>query len=310
MSIEYLVIQAGEAIKRLAVTFERKEGEGHRSGITDGDKLAHRTMLSIFESTSDAVLLSEESTQTAREYAQSDVRNILTAQNAVIFDPLDGTTSKGNELGTWCVGAAEMRSGEFTASAIYAPSLNGGMLVTAESGRGVIRSEWMAESFWRGRRFESVSIYKVPSQSTPIESSVIAMGVDTTLYPSFMAMVPGISRRIRAWTLANSGLLALAQVACGRLQAVIQTPQKAWDWAPAYRAVIEGGKNFRFFRLIQNGAAADLVDVPSYDADAFRANPKHNRLGFVAGESDVVDFLYSRLPRTGWSRDDPDTVST
>lgn len=294
------VISAGTAIKQLDPVFEVKESEGHRSGITKGDALAQETIIDhLSREYPDAVFLSEE--------GNGDHKNLLTPKNpqgileaklAFIIDPTDGTAAYASKLGTWCIGIAVLKYGNIVGSVVYAPALNGGILLVAQENGPVVVSEW---------DFAKTSVL-TSAKELPPKKCLVAMGVDLTLYHSMMGIVPIIGANIKAWNLANSGILSLTQVACGRLQAIIQSPQRVWDWAPAYRAVLETGNVFRFFRLIPDPDVADthmLVPVENYDFDAFCVLPKENRLGFVAGEPGISERIFNLLPRRGWSRIDP-----
>ena len=88
-------------------------------------------------------------------------------------------------------------------------------------------------------------------------------------------------------------------------------PQKSWDWAGAFRAVLETGRTVSFFRLLPDPSAQKsdmLVEVDGYDFDAFRYAKQH-RLGFVAGEPDMVRRIMEQMPRTGYNRTNPETVA-
>ena len=297
------ITTAGKEIKKLSPLFAVNEGEGHRSGTTSGDKRSHELVLDWLSSFSPGVkILSEEGGRGGKNDVL-DVANpgdIFKEPAVVIFDPVDGTAAYGNRLGNWSIGIGIMRYGTLVGSALYAPALNGGMLIVAEKGKGTHVWEWDMRISERCSPVAS---------GTALSNAIVALGVDPTLYVSVMTLVPDIGFRIRAWALANSGLLGLAYVASGRIQAVVQTPQKPWDWAPAYRAVIESGRIFRFFRLMPEGTSNILTPLTGYDLDAFCSLPKTNRLGFVAGEPEIVEYLFNLLPKTGWARFNPDTVS-
>ena len=299
----FAITTAGKEIRELSPLFAINEGEGHRSGTTAGDKRSHELVLDWLSSFSPGVkILSEEGGRGGKNNVL-DVTNpgdIFKEPAVVIFDPVDGTAAYGNRLGNWSIGVGIMRYGALVGSALYAPALNGGMLIVAEIGKGAHLWEWDMHT---SEQCSPVA------PGTTLSNAIVALGVDPTIYASVMTLVPDIGSRIRAWALANSGLLGLAHVASGRIQAIIQTPQKPWDWAPAYRAVIESGRVFRFFRLIPDGASSILTPLKEYDLDSFCSLPKVNRLGFVAGEPEIVNHIFDLLPKTGWAQFNPDTVS-
>src|SRR3989344_8962630 len=291
---------AGKKVRELPPVFAVNEGDGHRSGTTAGDKQSHELVLDqLSASFPGAKILSEEGGRGGKNNVL-DVTNpgdIFKEAEVVIFDPIDGTAVYGNRLGGWSIGVGIMRYGVLVGSTLYAPAFNGGMLLVAEKEKGVHTWEWDRRT---SKQSPPIAI------GTSLSNAIVALGVDPTLYASVMQLVPDMGSRIRAWVLANSGLLGLAYVASGRIQAIIQTPQKPWDWAPMYRAVIESGRVFRFFRLIPEGTSSRLTPLEKNDPDAFCALPQTNRLGFVAGESEIAEYIFGLLPKTGWARFNPD----
>jgi fructose-1,6-bisphosphatase/inositol monophosphatase family enzyme len=302
------VVAAGDQIKMLDPVFKVKEGEGHRSGVTKGDEISQGTLLErLSASFPEAKFLSEEGKGEHPNLLDVKSPNgILDAPLAFIMDPLDGTAPYSNKLGTWCIAVGVMARGQIVGSVVYAPAVQGGMLVVADRDGNVRIAEW---------DFTKIEAAPRLTTCTKPQKCFVAMGVDPTLYPTFTRLLDGIGANIKAWGLTNSGILGITQAACGRIQAVIQTPQKVWDWAPAYAAVIATGRIIRFFRLVpdpthQTAPPTDiLAPVELYDFAAFCSMPKSNRLGFVAGEPDIVNRIWNLLPRRGWARTNPDTAS-
>ncbi len=303
-SLTHAVVLASNAVRDANRDFEAKPGEGHRSGITEGDKRAHELMAEhLAKHFPETWILSEEgSSEEQNMFDTKSPDGILEKKDVVIFDPIDGTVAFANKLGNWSTGAGLMHDGEMVGSVIYAQDVNGGMLVRAEKDNGVYLLE----------KNSNIPQKIEPTPSHDLKDCMVSMGVDATLYPSLMSVISEIAANIRGWSLANSGLLGLAQVAAGRLQAIVQTPQKPWDWAPAYRAVLESGRVFKFFRLVPDAESSDgtlrMVPVEKYDADAFSSD-SDKRLGFVAGEPEIVDYIFNKLPKKGWARFNPDTIT-
>lgn len=217
---------------------------------------------------------------------------LLFADRAAVIDPLDGTTRFAGKYPDWCVAAGSIRKGAFDGSVITAPDANGGTACFSAGEMGVFLMEKLDPP---------IRIMHVREQSA--KSSIILRGVDTELYANVVNLMPRIAASVRAVYTEGSGLFGLMSVALGRAAAIIQTPQKAWDWAPAYHALTSVGGVFRFFRL--NGG--DLIPVKDYGFEAFNYKKEH-RLGFVAGEPGMADKLFALLPKTDWERHDPDTI--
>lgn len=286
------VWRAGEAAKKERREFQVKSGEGHRSGATEGDATAQALLTdSLHSMFPSAAFLCEEDTAHAQALDKTNPKGLF-SNVAYVIDPIDGTTPYASRLGDWCVGCGVMISGVLKTSVIYAPEVNGGMLVVGDRGGKVVVMD--------GTRVSEITVTPPPAAK-----SIVYVGVDTLLYPSVTAALPEIAANVRGVYVAGSGILALARVACGRAQAVIQTPQKAWDWAAAYAAVLASGNVMRFFRL-KDGTR---VPIEHYNFDAFCYLPKENRLGFVAGVPDLVDRIWNLLPAEGWSRQNPDIIA-
>lgn len=299
-------LAAGDMTKKMKLESEVKAGDGHRSIVTKADKTAEAMLVAdLVEQFPDAKIMSEEDADNANMVDKKNPEALLSSELAFVVDPVDGTAPRASKLGTWCVGVGVLWRGEMIGSVIYAPAINDGMLVVSELGGAPRVTEWGGMS----------EVIYPPAKSTAPKNCFVTFGVDSTLYPSMMNILPEIAANVRCIGMANSGILALAQLACGRVQAVVQTPQKAWDWATAHNAVLQGGKVFRFFRFVPDPdadpkAESDmLVPAPTYDLDAFRYLPKQHRLGFVAGEPEIADRIFNLLPRRGLARTNPETVS-
>ncbi len=312
--LTHAVVKAGEAAQSANRGAKTKAGEGHRSVVTQGDQQSEKVLIDgILRYFPKALILSEEDADNPNMLKKDNPAGLLVADSAFIIDPIDGTAPYGSYLGNWCVSAGMMNEGELTGGAIHVPDLNGGMTVVSEKGKGAVVIDNCPSHRWKE--------VKSLSDSTDPKNATVFFGVDSMLYPSLTKLMPEIAANVRVTGIANSGILALAQVACGRITAVIQTPQKAWDWAGAYRAVLESGRIFSFFRLVRDWEGPldeetkkplmdKLVEVGenTYDFEAF-CYEKMKRLGFVAGEPEMVRRLMRLLPRRGFARTNPEKVS-
>ena len=267
-----------------------KAGEGHRSIITEADVFSSEQLFHALTDFPNVRILCEEESSDKRAISQKDPVGIFDGE-VVILDPLDGTSVYARHDPEWCIGAALFRDGIDATSVITAPQANGGTTLFSFDGVTYF-VEGSGEAQVVGTLAEK-----------PPKDCTILRGVDTELYANILSIMPKIAASVRAVDIKGSGHYGLMSVALGRADAIIQTPQKPWDWAPAYHAIDRAGGVFQFFRL-KDGF---LIPVDSYDKRAFKAG-KENRLGFVAGEPILVDKLFSLLPKTGWERHDPDTI--
>lgn len=278
---------AGEEIKSLPREAEIKEGEGHRSIVTMADKISQGIILSKFSEIK--FLCEEEAPNDRRVLSCENPEGIFTGDCAVV-DPLDGTALFASGFPEWCVGGGLLKNGKIVASAITAPQANGGLSIFSRKEKAFSLEGGTLKTLGR----------LIPKSN---EQCVVLRGMDTELYGNITRLMPKIAASVRAVYTMGSGHFGLMAVTLGRAAAIIQTPQKAWDWVPCYHALVTTGGVFRFFRLNDG----KLVPVKKYDLQSF-SYKKENRLGFVAGEPEITEKLFNLLPRTDWERHDPDTI--
>jgi fructose-1,6-bisphosphatase/inositol monophosphatase family enzyme len=279
-------------IKNFDRTAKQKEGEGHRSVITDADETIQRYILSALDDRSVRFICEEVSGDP--RVISPEFPGVVFEGLRIIIDPIDGTSLYAGNFPEWCIGGGVMIDGVLVGSVISAPDCNGGTTIISSEGHGLAVSE-------REGSFRAVP--GVGLSRRTLKQSIILRGVDTELYANITSMMPRIAAGTRAVYTMGSAHFGLMSVALRRAAAIIQTPQKAWDWAPAYHAVTATGGVFRFFR-IENGT---VIPVGGYDEESFLPGGNH-RLGFVAGEPDTAEWLFSELPINGWERYNPDTI--
>lgn len=284
---------AGEAARGVSRYASAKPGEGHRSIVTEADEFSQETIILRCSEIDGAKFLCEEDSGDPRVLDKNNPAGAISGITFVV-DPLDGTSRFAGSFPDWSVGIGTMKDGDIVESGIAAPEANGGFLLFSEKGRGA--------ALLKNGIYHAIDPL---SAETPIRDSVVLFGVDASLYHSATCLFPAVAANVRAKYDVGSGLFGLMMVALGNAQAVVQTPQKAWDWVPAYRAIVETGRVFHFFRLDDG----NLVPVERYDFAALCYKPKENRLGFVAGEPTIAQKLFDKLPRSGWERISPDTFT-
>lgn len=198
-------------------------------------------------------------------------------------DALDGSAMRGNDLPEYTVSVGAMKDGVHIGGAIYAPEIAGGMLVFGEQGRGVRMS-------LRDHHHPTEACVKKRS----IRNSVVCIGVDTFLIPQFNGFAQAFSKQIRTTISMGSGAIALALVAAGRLDAVVQPVQYPWDWFAGYPLVLEAGGSFQFYHY-RNGQIVflDKPDLESY-------NVTKRNVAYIAGTPHLVKWLSKLLVKT-WS---------
>lgn len=97
--------------------------------------------------------------------------------------------------------------------------------------------------------------------------------------------------------MGGSCALGVAAVVAGRAEALIQTQQWPWDWVSAFMIKEAGGKVLWFHYRRDTLVQLKEPDRLSYSR---HNRGKHGGLGFIGGNQQVVDRLWSML-RESWT---------
>lgn len=277
--------------------------EGHRSLSGKGDIIGQKIYLALSGISAETAQMpvrvyAEEAMDDPRVLNRDDPQGIFSGYVKIV-DPLDGTVARQRRHGTWCTATCEMVDGELIAGTIYAPSLYGGLLFVSEEEVGL----WEING-------ELASCQPVKRENVTIEKAALLVGVDCQLYANICQLLPKLNYDFQVSCSTPSGLLGLAYLASGRADVIIQSPQKAWDWAQAQHALSTQGLKTFWFRLMPDPASTKcvLVRIEEPDYSAFCFNPHYNRLGFVAGQADLAELVFNSLPVNGWEDNNANTV--
>jgi len=141
-----------------------------------------------------------------------------------VVDPIDGTSNFARGRNRWCVSLGLLDGDEPVAGVIEAPALN--EVYTAQRGGG---------AFLNGKPIRASNV-------TDTRTAMIEMGwsnrVPTEVY---LEKVNGIMAMGTAPRTGGSGALALADVACGRLDGYVEIVINLWDVAGAFPLLAEAG---------------------------------------------------------------------
>ncbi|MBM3256774.1 MAG: hypothetical protein FJY98_00375 [Candidatus Liptonbacteria bacterium] len=283
------VVSAGFAAEPFAGldTEKQDERESHRAVSGEGDAIAQQVLLTELSAAyPDAEFLLEEDTSPhAKCLPKQNPEGILQGRK-IVGDPIDSSTRFGGDMSQWCTAAGMLQDGHVVGGAIFAPTMNGGLLVTSHKGKGVVVVE-------KGGQ-------KVLTDTTPIlprevKKSVVLLGVDTLQYPAICNFIPKVTTAVRGVYTSGSGILGLALVAAGRAQAIFQTPQRIWDIIPGICALREAGRTVLFYRRDpQTGLPTEVgLDFQAFCYD------RPNRLGIIAGDIMLVGYLAQLLQEAG-----------
>lgn len=141
-----------------------------------------------------------------------------------VVDPIDGTSNYARGRNRWCVSLGLLEGNTPIAGVIEAPAL--GEVYTAMLGHG---------AFLNGKRIKA----------SPVQdpaSAMIEMGWSNRVpKPVFMEKIDAIMSLGAMPRSGGSGALALADVACGRLDGYIEIVINLWDVAAALPLLAEAG---------------------------------------------------------------------
>jgi myo-inositol-1(or 4)-monophosphatase len=289
------VIEAADAIQRCSPRGKAKTYEGPRSIVTAADYRSQEVICrKLIRKFPKARILSEEKTANAAALSHHDPSGILGVGLHFVVDPIDGTIPFSHGQADWSIGVGVIRDGHFLAGVVFAPMINGGLLVVGEHRKGVFLKEG-------DRPLRRMSR---PLGGFSLRTAIVKVGGDARFYSNLRPVETEIAINVQAVYVAGSGLLALAEVALGRVALVIQPPENPWDWAQAVPLLLESDRSIWFFRL-EKGS---LVAVPMPDQRAFTSPRERNGLGFIAGEPALVEKVRCLLPRSGWECIEPNKV--
>lgn len=259
---------------------------GHHAIVTETDVYAQQIALELLaQDDSEAMFLTEEKWKGDPQIASRilDSANYTTIQDferVKIIDPLDGSSFWSRRLPGWSVSIGGMEHGEHTRGVIYAPEECGGLLVRGGANLGVrVRQEYGT------RNFDGAMNHR------KIKKSTVFCGLDIAFLPQYKNFVAAFAPQVQT-TSSTTCALALAYVAAGRVDALVQPVQAPWDWAAGYPLVLAAGGKFQFYHYRQGHI------VPLHEPDIASYDPVKRNTAFIAGRPDIVDWLFTLLQET------------
>lgn len=229
--IEHLLHTAEEAARRAGQVVRAdyggprnvREKDGPRDLVTDTDKAAQDAALALIrERHPGHALLAEED-----PHAQPDSDGVWSIPAGVVWavDPLDGTTNYTTGLPVVCVSIGAALDGVPVAGAIYDP-LRDEMF---SGGRGL-------GATLKGRALAPLPAISMIETMVSVDWSHVAERRDRVV-----KMVGALARRCRTIRALGSAALALAYVACGRVQLYLNLGLQPWDTCAAAALLPEVG---------------------------------------------------------------------
>ncbi|MEM7696997.1 MAG: inositol monophosphatase family protein [Verrucomicrobiota bacterium] len=160
-----------------------------------------------------------------------------------IVDPIDGTVNFFYGIPHFCVSIAMQRNGQLSIGAIYDPMMD----------------EMFAVDFDgpATRNGEAIS----PSSRSDLSDAVVTNGFSKSpqSIDAGLARYKQIAHSVRKTRMMGSAALALAYIACGRLDAYLEETISIWDIAAGQLLVERGGGSVKLSPSPENPEKSSIV---------------------------------------------------
>lgn len=158
-------------------------------------------------------------------YGEEGLAGDQTSETQWIVDPIDGTVNFFYGIPHFCVSIAMRRAGKLCIGAIYDPMMD----------------EMFAVDF-EGPATRNGTPIRPSSRSTLGEAVVtIGFSKSTEAIDAGLSRYREVAHRVRKTRMMGSAALALAYIACGRLDAYIEEMISLWDIAAGQLMLERGG---------------------------------------------------------------------
>lgn len=277
--LSFAILLATQAGENLATThpsgFETKEDRLftgiHSPLVTAQDKKTQSFILTFLrEKFPSSFFLAEETEKGSKRLLSS--RNYIkhVAKQVWCVDPIDGTSAFAAGLAEWCVCIGEMENLEHSVSVIYAPMYRGGFLAFGKDKCYVFDNGALNEA-------------KVKKDCG---KKILLFGGDTHLSNDACVAMHVCSSIADKCFIAPSGELALALVAAGKVDGVVQSQQCVWDWFAGYHLAKLAGAKVVFY----DHKRKELFDKPLPE----HYTPGERCLSLIAGTPEMVTELVEK----------------
>jgi myo-inositol-1(or 4)-monophosphatase len=158
-------------------------------------------------------------------YGEEGLAGDQSSDSQWIVDPIDGTVNFFYGIPHFCISIAMRRGGELKVGAIYDPMMD----------------EMFAVDFEGPATRNGKPIR--PSDRSALSEAVVTVGFSksTESIDAGLARYKAIAHRVRKTRMMGSAALALAYIACGRLDAYLEESISLWDIAAGQLMLERGG---------------------------------------------------------------------
>lgn len=175
-------------------------------------------------------------------YGEEGVDGDQSSDSHWIVDPIDGTVNYFYGIPFFCVSIALRRSGDLKLGAIYDP----------------MRDEMFAVDFEGPATLNGKPIK--PSNRSKLSESVVTVGFskDKETIDAGLARYRKFAYQVRKTRMMGSAAMAMAYIACGRLDAYIEQTISLWDIAAGVVLIERGGGSIE---LTPKDSAGDKMSI-------------------------------------------------
>ncbi len=158
-------------------------------------------------------------------YGEEGIAGDQGSETQWIVDPIDGTVNYFYGIPHFCVSIAMRRAGELKLGAIYDPMMD----------------ELFAVDF-EGPATRNGKPIRPSDRTDPAEAVVtVGFSKSSASIDAGLARYQSIAHRVRKTRMMGSAALALAYIACGRLDAYVEESISLWDIAAGQLLLERGG---------------------------------------------------------------------
>lgn len=175
-------------------------------------------------------------------YGEEGLAGDQSSDSQWIVDPIDGTVNFFYGIPHFCVSIAMRRGGDLKVGAIYDPMMD-----------EIFAVDFEGPATRNGKPIR-------PSDRSSLAEAVVTIGFSksTESIDAGLVRYKSIAHRVRKTRMMGSAALALAYIACGRLDAYIEESISLWDIAAGQLMLERGGGSVA---LIPSGRDPDKSSI-------------------------------------------------
>lgn len=176
-------------------------------------------------------------------YGEEGLAGDQSSETQWIVDPIDGTVNYFYGIPHFCISIAMRRGGQMRIGVVYDPMLD-----------ELFAVDWEGPATRNGVPIR-------PSDRSDLGEAVVTIGFSKSAdaIDSGLARYAAVAHRVRKTRMMGSAALALAYIACGRLDAYIEESISLWDIAAGQLMLERGGGSVVLAPAVGNPDKSSIV---------------------------------------------------